>query len=172
LPLLLGLNYSKTLIFQEHFTAIAQSKVTLPSVPFMCSHIACTAESQFHASLHVISKLPLSGPFHSIPNDTPVIYLMLTNIQPSRNPAGAFHPSSTKLSTSSPFQVHPKLVPLKQCNCFIWCLLFCNEWCLPLVRCQVQSWQANPATTYTGSLHLESLLLSHCNLQEIPFISK
>jgi hypothetical protein len=48
LPLLPGLNYSKTLIIQ-HFTAIVQPKVTLPSVPFMCSHIACTAESPFHA---------------------------------------------------------------------------------------------------------------------------
>jgi hypothetical protein len=128
LPLLPGLNYSKspTLIIQ-HFIAIVQSQVTLPSFPFMCSHIAYTADSPFHASLHDISELPLSGLFHSIPHDTPVIYLMLTNIQPSRNPAGAFHPSSTKLSTPSLFQVHPKLVPLQQCNCFIWCLLFCNE---------------------------------------------
>jgi hypothetical protein len=146
--------------------------VKMAAIPFMCSHIACTTESPFYASLHDISELPLSGPFHSIPHDMPVIYLMLTNIQPSRNPAGAFHPSVTKLSTPSPFQVCPNLVPLKQCNCFYLVPSILQRVCLPLVPCQVQSWQANPATTYTGSLHFESLLLSHCNLWEILFISK
>jgi hypothetical protein len=92
---------------------------------------ACTSpESPFHTRLHVISKSPLSGLLDSTPPtiDMPVImYLTMTNIQPRRNPAGAFQPSSTNISIPSPCQVGPKLVPLNQCNCFTRRLLFCNQ---------------------------------------------
>jgi hypothetical protein len=56
----------------------------------MCSYTAYTANSPFYASLHDISELPLTGLFHSIPHDRPVIYLMLTNIQPSRTQMESF----------------------------------------------------------------------------------
>jgi hypothetical protein len=130
-----------------------QSTITLPPVPFL-DRIVHASESPSDASLQVISKSPLTGPLDSIPINTHIIYLM-TNSQPSRNPPpGAFQPSSTKLSIPRPFPVCPKLVPLNQCNCFIWCLSFGNE-------C-VSSW------TFTFGIFAT---LSLQPFWEIPFVS-
>jgi hypothetical protein len=165
-----GLNYFTSPIALQ-IAATESSKLFLLSTHFVKIRRARSLfESPLHASLHVISELPLFGTLCSFPFDAHVIYFTIA-IRPPRNPAGAFKPSSTDTSLQSPCQASPQLVPVNQCNWSTRRLSFCNE----CVYCRYGV-RGNPGEQIqkhnTGYSSLEVLLLPHRYLGHIPFISK